>query len=119
MAKKSAKRGKLHPVSFQQFVKEIYKDPKLKANTIAELQSLGFRAFATKHFDLITRQKKELDTIKDADVEAVFTNGVVAALNRNGPIELIHEGHNPPNMRIEFYARGGGGGLEVGVRITC
>ncbi len=119
MAKKSATRGKLHPASFQKFVQEIYQDPKLKANVIAELQSLGFRAFANKHFDLITRQKKELDTIKDADVDAVFTNAIIAALHRNGPLELVHESHNPPNLRVEFYARWGDGGPEVGVRVSC
>ena len=117
MENKPEKRGKLNPESFQQFVKELYKDPKLKANTIAELQSLGFRAFTTKHFDLKKKQKQ--DTIKDVDVEAVFTNGVVAALNRNGLLELVHEGHKPPNLKIEFYGRIGSGGVEVGVRISC
>jgi hypothetical protein len=58
----SKKRGKLHPVSFQAFVKEMHQDPKLKAEKIKELQSLGFRAFAEKHYDLITRQKRRSST---------------------------------------------------------
>lgn len=118
MAKKPAKRGKLHPASFKKFVEEIYQDRELKAQVIAELHKLGFRAFAAKHFNLITRQKKELDTIKDADCEAVFTNAVIAVLQRNGPLELVHEGHNPPNLRIEFYGHLGNG-VEVGVRVSC
>jgi len=115
----STKRGKLHPVSFQKFVQEIYQDAELKAQVISELNCLGFSAFADKHFALISRQKKELDTIQDKDCEALFTDAVVAALHRNGSIELIHEGHNPPNMAFDFYARWTDHGPEVGVRIHC
>jgi hypothetical protein len=90
------------PSAFQAFVKEMHQDPKLKAEKIKELQSLGFRAFAEKHYDLITRQKKELDTIKDKDSEELVTNAIVTALRRNWPLGLIHEGHNPPNMMMEL-----------------
>jgi hypothetical protein len=98
----STKRGKLHPVSFRAFVDEIHRDSRLKAVAIQELQSLGFRAFAAKHYDLITRQKQELDTIQDKDCEELFTMAVVLALRKNWPLELIHKGHNPPNMKMEI-----------------
>jgi hypothetical protein len=64
---------------------------------------------------LIPRQKKELDTIRAKDSENVFTTAVVAILHRQGPMELIHEGHNPANMKMEFYCRPG----ECGLRIYC
>lgn len=97
-----SKRGKLHPVSFRAFVEEIHKDSRLKAVAIEELQSLGFRAFAAKHYDLITRQKQELDTIADKECEELVTKAVVLALRRNWTLELIHKGHNPPNLKMEI-----------------
>jgi hypothetical protein len=110
----TGKSNRLHPVSFKQFVDRLYSNPALKAEIIAELQGLGFCDFAEKHFKLIPRQKKELDTIRDKDSENVFTSAVVAILHRQGPIELIHEGHSPPNMMMEFYCRSG----EC-LRISC
>lgn len=119
MAKKKEKRTgktkKLHPASLKKLVDRVYKNPKLKTKVIVELQRLGLCGFAEKNFKLIKRQKKELDTIRDKDCEIVFTNAVAAALNRNGPIELVHEGHTTPNLMINFYATPN----EVGVRISC
>jgi hypothetical protein len=111
----SKKRGKLHPVSFGTFVEEIHQNSNLKAKTIAELKSLGFRAFAEKHYDLITRQKQELDTIKDPDSEKLVTDIVVTALRKNWRLELKHEGHNPPNLMIEAHFGPGG----IGIKISC
>lgn len=113
--KQTGKSNRLHPVSFKQFVGSLYSNPALKAEVIAELQRIGFRGFAEKRFRLIPRQKKELDTIKDKDTENVFTSAVVAILQRQGPIELIHEGHTPPNLKMEIYC----GPAECGIRITC
>jgi hypothetical protein len=91
----SKKRSRLHPVSLQAFVEEMRKDSKLKAEAIKELQSLGFRGFVEKHYDLITSQKKELDTIKDKDSEELVTKAIATALRKNWPPELIHGGHTP------------------------
>jgi hypothetical protein len=102
MPEQTTKRGKLHPVSFRAFVDEMHQNSKLKTVAIEELQSLGFRAFAAKHYDLITRQKQELDTIGDKDCEELVTKAVVLALRRNWPLELIHKGHNPPNFKMEI-----------------
>lgn len=96
------KRGRLHPVSFQTFIKEMHEDPKVKAESIRELQKLGFRGFTDKHYDLITRQKRELDTIQDKESEDLVTKAIVTALKKNWPLELRHVGHNPPNLKIEI-----------------
>ena len=96
------KRGRLHPVSFQTFFKDMHENPKLKTQAIKELKTQGFRAFTEKNYDLITRQKKELDTIKDKESEELVTKAIVLALQKNWPVELRHVGHNPPNLKIEI-----------------
>jgi hypothetical protein len=118
MAKMRAQKGKLTPTSFQKLIKKVYKDPELKGHVISELRSLGVLKFAEKYFILNNHQKKELSNFGDRDTESVFTNSIISTLHRNGPIEYVHEGHVPPNMRVEFYGRYKGG-IEVGVRITC
>ena len=55
----STKRGKLHPSA-----SEHSSDPsgfQAQGRGDRGTQSLGFRAFAAKHYDLITRQKQELE----------------------------------------------------------
>ena len=116
MAKRQTSKSiRLHPVSFKQFVDRLYSSPVQKAAAIDELRRLGFRDFAAKHFSLTPRQKRELDTIRDRDIEHVYTSAVAAILRRQGPIELIHEGHPTPNLKMEIYC----GPAECGIRISC
>jgi|688.fasta_scaffold1631985_1 hypothetical protein len=117
--KPSSELPKLHPASFDKFVQSLQKDEKLKAKAIEEIHRYGFRAFIQQHFGLISRQKRELDTMKEPDVERVANDALITVLMRGGKIELIHEGHEPPNLAMEFYGTFKDGKIEVGVRIKC
>ena len=119
MATKSKSKKLLNPVNIQLLLKNAYKIPKLKTAIINEIGGLGLAGFIQKQFRLTPHQKNELNTIKDRDVENVFNKSIIAALSRNGKIELINEGHNPANLSVNFYARWGSKGPEVGVTITC
>ena len=94
----------LNQDSMQQFVENNYNNPQLKAKSIIELHTLGFRKFIKKHFTLTAYQEKGLDTIKDTDAEALFTNAIITTLNRNGTIKIVHTGNELPKigMSINF-----------------
>ncbi|HEY5074040.1 MAG TPA: hypothetical protein VII34_05035 [Pyrinomonadaceae bacterium] len=117
---KPYKPGKLDPETLKRFVANLYKNPKLKEEVMNDLHSMGACATTEKHFDLNRHQKRELQTIKDRDVEAAFTSTILATLRRNGKIELVNENHRPPNMRWEFgVGVDGQGRVTVHVGVSC
>jgi hypothetical protein len=109
----------LDNTNLQELLKNVYKDPKLKAEIINEIMKYGFRRSVEKRFSLNDHQVRELDTMNDRDQEDIITKIITSVLVRNGKIELVNENHNPPNMRINFYANKTDDGYEVGVRISC
>jgi hypothetical protein len=95
------------------------------------LQRLGFIAFTEKYFDLTAYQKKGLESIKERDIEDIFTTAIILALNRNGNINLVHTGKEFPNMGIEIkfsekkeigdavYSEDRIALFEININITC
>jgi hypothetical protein len=114
------KKDRLTPDRLERFVARLNKYPQQKERVINDLLKQGFSATVSEYFALNAHQKRELQTVSDRDNEAIVIQGVLAALRRNGKIELAQEGHNPPNMRMEIgFTRGGDGSIGVHVRFTC
>jgi hypothetical protein len=114
------KKGKLDSESLKRFVARLYEYPEQKERVMNDLLKLGFCATVSEYFVLNAHQKRELQTVRDRDAEVVFTDGVLAALRRNGKIELIQEGHNPPNMRFFIgFERGDDGKVRVVAGVSC
>lgn len=107
---------KMSPASVRQMVESTKKDPAQKSKVIGEISSLGFREFIKKYFELDARQIRELDTMNDRDAEHLVGQAVIGALRRDGPVEVIHEGHEKPNLRMEI---GLGGKDGWGVKVYC
>ena len=114
------KKGKLDPHSLEQFVANLHKYPEQKERAMNDLLKKGFVATVSEHFALNSHQERELQTVSERDSEVIVTDAVLAALRRNGKIELVQEGHDPPNMRLEIgFGRGADGSIEIHVRFTC
>ena len=119
-SKNKSEKGKLDSDSLEQFVAKLNEYPEQKELVMNDLLKKGFCATVSNYFALNDHQKRELQTVNERDNEIIVTDAVLAALRRNGKIELIQEGHNPPNMRMEIgFGRGSDGGISVHVRFTC
>ena len=119
-SKNNPEKGKLDPDSLQRFVANLYEDPEQKERVIDDLLKKGFCATVSEYFALNAHQKRELETVRERDTEVVVTDALLAALRRHGRIELIQEGHNPPNMRMQIrFPDRVGGGIGVTVTFTC
>jgi hypothetical protein len=107
-------KAKLNPDTVAQFVGKLQQDPSLKGKAIAHIHRLGFRSFVNEHFSADDRQRGELDLLQDRDIEEIFGRAVIVSLERNSPIKIIHEGHSPPNLRMEiWYEKGKGAGVSI------
>ena len=119
-SKNNPKKDKLDPDSLERFVARLNEYPEEKERVINGLLTKGFCATVSEHFALNGHQKRELQTLSERDSEAIVTGAVLAALRRNGKIELVKEGHNPPNMMFEVrFEHGGDGSTRVGVKVVC
>jgi hypothetical protein len=117
---KPYKPGKLDPETLERFVANLYKNPTLKEEVMHDLHSIGVCATTEKHFKLNSHQKRELQTIKERDIEGAFTNTILATLRRNGKIELVNENHRPPNMRWNVgVGVDDEGHVRVTVSVSC
>jgi hypothetical protein len=117
---RAEKKDRLNPERLERFVARLNKYPEQKERVMNDLLKKGFCATVSEYFALNSHQKRELQTVSERDNEVIVTHGVLAALRRNGKIELTQEGHNPPNMRMEIgFTRGGDGSIGVHVKFTC
>jgi hypothetical protein len=112
------KKGKLDPESLELFVARLYAYPEEKERVMNDLQSKGFCTAVSEYFALNDHQEREVQTFSERDLDVIVTDAVLAALRRNGKIELIQEGHTPPNMSVEVGASRERGG-SVYVKFTC
>lgn len=112
-------KPKMNSRNLDHFIISLYQDPERKQLVIDDLSKRGFREAVLEYFVLNDHQKRELQTIDDHESEVIVTNAVLAALRRNGKIELIQEGHNPPNMKTEVGFEKEGEIYRVYVRFTC
>ena len=114
------KKAQLDPKSLERLLARVYAHPEQKERLMNDLIQKGFCTTVSEYFTLNDHQKLELATIRERDCEAIVTDGVLAALRRNGKIEVNHEGHNPPNMRFNIgFGVDDGGHVSVHVGISC
>jgi hypothetical protein len=112
-------KGKLSPTSLERFLTKLNNNQEQKELVMNELSKKGFCVTVSEYFDLNAHQKDELQTVSERDCEIIVTDGVLSALRRNGKIELIHEGHNPPNLRMDVSFGRVGTGIGIRVKFTC
>src|SRR5262249_5441834 len=108
--------GALNPQVVDRLVQRTKSNEQFKAEVIAELFCIGAREFLEKTFHLDERQRAEVELLRDKGSEEIFGRALITALLHNGSIQLIHEGHSPPNLRIEI---GLGGRDGYGVKVYC
>lgn len=109
------KKVVLHSQSTYEAAAALVRSPEERAAALAELHRQGFRRFVQRRFNLTPHQVDELDLVKDRDLDDVITRALAAVIQRGGKIELVQEGHDPANLRVEIYVRKG----EVGIRFEC
>jgi hypothetical protein len=112
-------KGKLSPNSLGRFLMKLSDNQEQKELAMNDLSKKGFCATVSEYFDLNAHQKDELQTVSERDCEIIATNTVLAALRRNGKIELVQEGHNPPNLRMDVSFGRVGTGIGIRVKFTC
>ena len=112
-------KGKLSPTGLERFLTKLNDNKEQKELVMNDLSKKGFCATVSEYFDLNAHQKDELQTVSERDCEIIATNTVLAALRRNGKIELIQEGHNPPNLSMSVSFGRLGTGIGIRVRFTC
>jgi hypothetical protein len=106
------KVGPFNPSTVDALIQRIHGDVRLKADVLADLSRNGTRAFIEKTFDLDARQREEVDLLQHREFEDVFGRALHMALVNNGSIKVIHEGHTPPDLRMQITARHDDGNAE-------
>jgi len=112
-----AKRA-LTPAAFSQWRTEVQADSRRRSAVMSSIEQKGFRQTAEEYFELQAHQVRELDLIKSGPkgVDDLVGRAFLIALETGSPIKIVHEGHRPPNLRIEI---GLGGKDGYGVTVYC
>ncbi len=115
------KIGPINTTNVNKLTRSLKASPELRKNAGIRIRR-NLYTYVESTFDLTPAQKKEMRGKMPKDAAAVLGHACATALEHNGEIEfeISHERRNPakPNLRAEFYCRGGDDGLECGVRIT-